>query len=87
MQEKWNGPQEDQHWNGEWIWDVQQPEEGGSTEHRLVYFRRTFLVAEGTKPKLIVDITADSRYRLFVNGRSLRLVPARETGIRSIMRR
>ncbi|WP_373232348.1 family 78 glycoside hydrolase catalytic domain [Cohnella sp.] len=73
----WNDVQKERCWHSQWIWDVRQPEEGGSMEHRLVYFRRSFHVAEGVKPRLAVDITADSRYRLFVNGRSVAVGPCK----------
>lgn len=52
MQKKWSGAGENRIWNGKWIWDVPQPEESGRTEHKLVYFRRTFHVPEGTHPRL-----------------------------------
>jgi alpha-L-rhamnosidase len=69
--------QENRYWKGKWIWDAQQPEADESAEHRLVYFRRTFHVAEGVKPSLTVEITADSRYRLYVNGRSVAVGPCK----------
>ncbi|MEK3850251.1 MULTISPECIES: family 78 glycoside hydrolase catalytic domain [Paenibacillus] len=68
---------ENRYWHAKWIWDTQQPEEQGNQNHRLVFFRRNFFVKEGIAPKLIVDITADSRYRLYVNGISVSVGPCK----------
>lgn len=77
MQKKSKGTPGDRVWNGKWIWDVPQPEEMGRTEHKLVYFRRSFQVPDGIRPRLIVHITADSRYRLFVNGTPVAVGPCK----------
>jgi alpha-L-rhamnosidase len=69
--------QENRYWKGKWIWDVKQPEANENSEHVLVYFRRTFRVPEGVNPNLKLDITADSRYRLFVNGLSVTVGPCK----------
>ncbi|MBO9598762.1 MAG: family 78 glycoside hydrolase catalytic domain, partial [Cohnella sp.] len=67
----------DLDWKGKWIWDAPQPEANPNLEHRLVLFRRCFHVGEGVKPKLVVSITADSRYRLYVNGESVSVDPCK----------
>lgn len=69
--------QENHYWNAKWIWDVKQPEANDVLEHHLVYFRRNFHLAEGINPKLMIDITADSRYRLYVNGNSVCVGPCK----------
>lgn len=69
--------QENRYWKGKWIWDVKQPKANENSEHVLVYFRRTFHVPEGVHPNLKLDITADSRYRLFVNGQSVTVGPCK----------
>ncbi|MGO4532375.1 family 78 glycoside hydrolase catalytic domain [Paenibacillus sp. 2TAF8] len=69
--------QENRYWRGKWIWDVRQPEEQANTEHRLVYFRKSFHIGESISPKLVIDISADSRYRLYVNGKSVSIGPCK----------
>jgi alpha-L-rhamnosidase len=69
--------EENRYWRGKWIWDVQQPEANHNGEHLLVFFRKTFDVPEGVIPNLKIDITADSRYRLFVNGQSVSVGPCK----------
>jgi alpha-L-rhamnosidase len=68
---------ENRYWQGKWIWDARQPEENANSEHLLVLFRRSFHIGVGMKPKLVVDITADSRYRLYVNGISVSVGPCK----------
>lgn len=48
-----------------------------SGTHELVYFRREFNVSDSDGAKLVVDITADSRYRLFLNGESVTVGPCK----------
>ncbi|RCW43477.1 alpha-L-rhamnosidase C-terminal domain-containing protein [Paenibacillus prosopidis] len=72
--------QENRFWKGQWIWDVHQPEPDIGLQQLLVYFRRSFHIAEGLTPKLFVDVTADSRYRLYVNGRSVAVGPCKGDG-------
>ncbi|MBU7591110.1 hypothetical protein [Metabacillus halosaccharovorans] len=69
--------QENRYWKGKWIWDVNQPEANENLEHKLVFFRRTFNVPKGITPVLKVEITADSRYRLFINGHSVSVGPCK----------
>lgn len=67
-------------WYAKWIWDVQQPEANAELNHHLVYFRRSFQVPEACTPKLVVDITADSRYKFYVNGHSITVGPCKGDG-------
>lgn len=69
--------QENRYWKGTWIWDVEQPEASEAAEHKLVYFRRSFRIGKGVNPRLVVEITADSRYRLYMNGRSITVGPCK----------
>lgn len=69
--------QENRLWKGKWIWDAIQPESNETAEHKLVYFRRTFELEESVKANLIVHITADSRYRLYLNGQSVSVGPCK----------
>ncbi|MEK5163522.1 alpha-L-rhamnosidase C-terminal domain-containing protein [Paenibacillus sp. FSL R5-0527] len=68
---------ENRNWQAKWIWDVPQPESNVELKHQLVYFRRSFQIAKNCKPKLAMDITADSRYRLYVNGHSVTVGPCK----------
>ncbi|MEK3669668.1 family 78 glycoside hydrolase catalytic domain [Paenibacillus sp. FSL R10-2771] len=56
-----------------------QPESNVAHEHILVYFRRTFFIADGEKPSLKLDVTADSRYQLYVNGQRAEVGPCKPT--------
>jgi alpha-L-rhamnosidase len=56
------------HWTGKWIWS---PEFVGSTtsgQHQIVYFHRGFNVQDRDAARLTACLSADSRYRLYVNG-------------------
>jgi alpha-L-rhamnosidase len=72
--------EDNRYWKGQWIWDTQQPEPAIGLQQLLVYFRRSFYVADATRAKLLVEITADSRYRLFINGRSVAVGPCKGDG-------
>lgn len=63
-------------WKARWIWKKRT--EFASTEgnHELVYFRRSFAVpADGAR--LVVQVSADSRYRLYLNGESVSVGPCK----------
>jgi len=63
-------------WKAKWIWSDDRI--GASRrEHELVYFRRTFDVPTGRACRLTVRVTADSRYRLYLNGQSVSVGPAK----------
>ena len=59
------------HWNGKWIW-CQNP---GRQENTFAFFRRRFETGEDCR--LDIDITADTFYMLYVDGRFLHRGPAR----------
>lgn len=61
---------------GRWIWT--QPEDSGSYLQPNTYarFRKAFEIAE-VPPALQVRVTADSRFRLFINGRQIARGPVR----------
>jgi alpha-L-rhamnosidase len=63
--------EENRTWNASWIWS----EERKSTTER-VYFRRSFYVPSATAV-LKVSVSADSRYRLYLNGRSVSIGPCK----------
>lgn len=61
-------------WTARWIW---APGEGPSDGNELVCFRHSFRL-EGEGPyRMTVDVSADSRYRLYVNGHSVCAGPCR----------
>lgn len=49
---------------------------GGETDLGVYHFRRSFDLSE-TPSKFLVHVTADNRYRLFVNGKGVGLGPSR----------
>lgn len=60
-------------WKAVWIGPPVNP---GQTDHGVYHFRRSFELT--SKPsKYIVHVTADNRYRLFVNGKPAGIGPAR----------
>jgi hypothetical protein len=57
-----------------WIWNQKQETDNGMP--KLVYFRKTLRL--DTKPKMaVVKVSADSRYRLYVNGQSVSFGPCK----------
>jgi len=70
-----NTDMENRNWKGNWIWDVEQPEL--SNEQVLVYFRKTFKLSQSASLQL--ELTADSRYILFVNGERVLVGPSKST--------
>lgn len=59
-------------WNASWISIPDQPQK----DYGVYHFRKSFNL--GTKPeKFIVHISADNRYRLFVNGKAVCYGPSR----------
>lgn len=61
-------------WKGNWIWTEAPQGQGSGTG--LIWFRRKFAVSDGDC-RLVVHVSADSRYRLFVNGRSVGVGPCK----------
>ncbi|MFD0674590.1 alpha-L-rhamnosidase C-terminal domain-containing protein [Cohnella sp. GCM10027633] len=65
-------------WSGQWIWDEGLPRTSRMGGHDLVYFRRTFEVPNSAVAvPFIVRVTADTRYRLYLNGESVSIGPAK----------
>ena len=73
--------QRSQHQQGKWIWDEQQAGRQHGC-HQLVYFRRSFELsaAEAEGAQLHIRVSADSRYRLYVNGTSVAVGPCKGDG-------
>ncbi|WP_375102977.1 alpha-L-rhamnosidase C-terminal domain-containing protein [Paenibacillus sp. RS8] len=69
--------EENRMWKANWIWFKGYPWTSNPGTHELVYFRREFNVSDSDGAKLVVDITADSRYRLFLNGESVSVGPCK----------
>ncbi|MEK4474775.1 family 78 glycoside hydrolase catalytic domain [Paenibacillus sp. FSL R7-0048] len=70
-------------WGARWIWP--QEEQGSADreqQHERAYFRRVFELPAGIGKTCTLDvaITADSRYRLFVNGQRLWAGPCKGHG-------
>lgn len=53
-------------WTAFWIW--RERGNGAEQKQQRTLFRRTFDVAEPEQSELTVEVTADSKYRLYVNG-------------------
>src|SRR5438552_7700742 len=69
---------DEKKWPAEWIWE-QIPlgsHRGPQVKNLFTYFRRTFDLSEGVD-KALVQISADSRYKLYVNGHYVGRGPAR----------
>ncbi|WP_364142615.1 alpha-L-rhamnosidase N-terminal domain-containing protein [Paenibacillus sp. LPE1-1-1.1] len=69
--------EENRKWNASWIWHQGYPWTSETGAHEMVCFRREFDVADPDHARLIVDVTADSRYRLFLNGESVSVGPCK----------
>ncbi len=66
-----------EEWKGKWIWSESENVLTGPGEHEVVYFRRSFEVVEPAASKLVVHVSADSRYRLYLNGHSVSVGPCK----------
>lgn len=64
-------------WNGKWIWSSGDPATLTEGRHEIVYFRRSFDVRDPGTARLAARISADSRYRLYVNGLSASVGPCK----------
>lgn len=66
--------EEQKTWQAHWIWSTQAP---SNTGVQLTYFRREFEVPFERTCSLIVNVSADTRYRLFLNGESVSVGPCK----------
>ncbi|OUS78515.1 hypothetical protein B1748_00090 [Paenibacillus sp. MY03] len=66
-----------EEWKAQWIWSESEDVRERSEEHEIVYFRRCFEVAEPAASRLVVHVSADSRYRLYLNGQSVSVGPCK----------
>ena len=72
-------PQVKTHWQADWIWErrISGPFfQAASLKNIFTYFRKTFDYQGGVK-KAVAEISADSRYKLYVNGQYVGRGPAR----------
>ncbi|WP_167859513.1 alpha-L-rhamnosidase-related protein [Paenibacillus cymbidii] len=70
--------EENRAWQASWIWHPERQEAAGSERtHDAVYLRRTFEVPAGGGCRLVADVSADSRYRLLLNGESVSVGPCK----------
>ncbi|MFD0714813.1 alpha-L-rhamnosidase C-terminal domain-containing protein [Paenibacillus sp. GCM10027626] len=69
--------EQQKNWQARWIWKQRETVTSTEGRHELVYFRRRFEVPEGELARLVVDVSADSRYRLFLNGHSVSVGPCK----------
>jgi hypothetical protein len=61
-----------------WIWTPKFQDEGAVTPGKYVLFRKTFSLPQGDRPdQFIIHISADSRYRLFINEQSVSFGPCK----------
>ncbi|NIA20723.1 MAG: family 78 glycoside hydrolase catalytic domain [Anaerolineaceae bacterium] len=60
-------------WNAPWIWS----EEFGDPRYSVRYFRRSFDLDDPGQARLVLHMSADSRYRLCFNGRLVGRGPAK----------
>src|SRR5688500_13239167 len=60
------------HWSASWI----TSSDGPKRDYGVYHFRKTFTL-ENRPEKFIVHVSADNRYRLFVNGKAVCNGPAR----------
>ena len=63
-------------WQAEWIWGPEETSENG-IDTRHFYFRRSFDGLESDLSAATMRVCADTRYRLWINGRMLGHGPAR----------
>lgn len=69
--------EENRTWRAKWIWHQAAPQPNGAMSHEIVYFRRTFDIPQNGNYSLKVDVSADSRYRLYLNGESVSFGPCK----------
>lgn len=65
------------NWKAKWIWSSGAPATLTEGRHEIVYFRRSFTVSDIASAQLIGHVSADSRYRLYLNGVSASVGPCK----------
>ncbi|RXZ84875.1 hypothetical protein EBB07_02335 [Paenibacillaceae bacterium] len=60
-----------------WIWIAGDEPLPNSQSHQLVYFNRTFIIEEKAAVRLVINVSADSRYRLYLNGDAVAVGPCK----------
>jgi len=66
-----------QQWQASWIWHENSPITVKEGDHERVYFRRSFQVPDAKSAELVIHVSADSRYRLYLNGNSVSIGPCK----------
>ncbi|THF76727.1 alpha-L-rhamnosidase-related protein [Cohnella fermenti] len=69
--------EENKEWHAKWIWRMDYPWSTDPGVHELVLFRRSFQVGNPSGARLNVKVSADSRYRLYLNGESVSVGPCK----------
>lgn len=64
-------------WQAQWIWKMRAAVAATEGKHELIYFRRSFTVDAAGDSRLVVRVSADSRYRLYLNGTSVSVGPCK----------
>src|SRR5262245_54286415 len=54
-------------WTAAWIWPSSS-NQGSERKQQRTFFRKSFRVGNPAESELTVEVTADSKYRLYVNG-------------------
>ncbi|WP_115994408.1 alpha-L-rhamnosidase C-terminal domain-containing protein [Cohnella lupini] len=70
--------EENRKWLAKWIW--LDNEHATGTKQERVYARRTFQVTDPAEVDLTIDVSADSRYRLYLNGSWVSSGPCKGNG-------
>jgi hypothetical protein len=60
-----------------WMWNLRFHENSTDSAGRFVHFRKTLLVNEDIPASLTISITADTRYKLYINGKSVAFGPVK----------
>ncbi|MBB6672256.1 alpha-L-rhamnosidase-related protein [Cohnella nanjingensis] len=71
--------EENRNWRAKWIWGENRLQAAFAASREAYYFRRSFDVPEDGG-ELVVRVSADSRYRLFLNGESVSVGPCKGDG-------
>lgn len=67
----------DWDWNAKWIWKPRSESTQQEGKHEIVYFRREFELTLPDGCQLLARVSADSRYRLYMNGELVSMGPCK----------